>query len=126
LRPVQVLPDVVRDFIVETADSIGCSRSYVALPLLTAHGAAIGNSRRLVVKRTWLALPTIWTAIVGESGTAKSPAMKAALAPVKRIQAAALKRHDEAMKDYESAMLVPLQMSWPAWPGRNNLIVRGC
>ena len=82
--PVDALPDTLKRYAVEASDSIGCDPAYVALPLLTAAGAVIGNARRLHVKNTWYALPTIWTAIVGESGTAKTPALTEALAPITR------------------------------------------
>ena len=70
--PVDALPDTLKRYTVEASESIGCDAAYVALPLLTAAGAVIGNARRLHVKNTWYSLPTLWTVIVGESGTAKN------------------------------------------------------
>ena len=77
--PTELLPDVVSHFIDEVAESVGCDHAYVALPLLTALGACVGNARRVVVKRTWYALPTLWTAIVGERAPPSRQPLKSRL-----------------------------------------------
>ena len=102
--PVDALPDTLKRYTVEASESIGCDAAYVALPLLTAAGAVIGNARRLHVKSTWYSLPTLWTVIVGESGTAKTPALTEALAPIKRLQRDALNRYEQKRADYDSAV----------------------
>jgi hypothetical protein len=66
--PVAALPEPIRGFVSAGAKAIGCDPSYLALPLLTAIAAAIGNTRRLELKRGWSAPAILWTAIVGESG----------------------------------------------------------
>ena len=47
----------------------------------------------------------MWTGIVAESGTLKSPAMEYALQPLRQLQADDFRKHAEAMKEYESARL---------------------
>jgi hypothetical protein len=98
--PVDALPDPVRGFVAAGAKSIGCDASYLALPLLTAIAAAIGNTRRLELKRGWYVPPILWTAVVGESGTAKTPAFKLVMHAVRERQRKALKRHKEEMKRF--------------------------
>ena len=49
--PVELLPEPIGGYVQEAAHSIHCDPSYVALPLLSAIGAAIGNTRRIVLKR---------------------------------------------------------------------------
>ena len=49
--PVELLPEPIGGYVQEAARSIHCDPSYVALPLLSAIGAAIGNTRRIVLKR---------------------------------------------------------------------------
>jgi hypothetical protein len=66
-------------FVADSATVIGCDKAFVALPLLSALGAAIGNSSVIELKRGWTEPAVIWTGLVGESGTLKSPAMDAAL-----------------------------------------------
>lgn len=74
--PVDALPEPIRGFVDAGARAIGCDPSYLALPLLTAIAAAVGNTRRLELKPGWSVPPILWGAIVGESGTAKTPAFK--------------------------------------------------
>ena len=61
----------------------------------------------------------LWTAIIGPSGTTKSPALEAALAPLYRRQALALRDHREAMQRYgvESG---EYQMQLKAWQARGR------
>lgn len=99
--PSRLLPSPMRELVEEGAKAIGCDQSFVALPLLSAVGAAIGNSCRLVVKKGWNAPPTIWSLIVGESGTAKSPAFKLAKGPIQRHQKQMLDEYSKLYADYE-------------------------
>ncbi|NLS96594.1 MAG: DUF3987 domain-containing protein [Planctomycetaceae bacterium] len=109
--PVDVLPKPLRGFVEAGKNAIGCDPSYIALPLLTALGAAVGNTRRLRVKAGWLVPPILWTAIVGESGTSKTPAFRLALRAIRdrqtRVMAdhsAAMAAHVEDMAHWEKAM----------------------
>jgi hypothetical protein len=96
--PVHALPAPLARLVNAGASAIGCDASYIALPALAACGAAIGNSRRLQAKRDWLVPPILWCAVVGESGSAKTPAQKLAL------QATGL-RDEEAFSDFEQKRL---------------------
>jgi hypothetical protein len=112
--PVDALPQPIRGFVAAGAKAIGCDPSYLALPLITALAAAIGNTRRLELKRGWSAPPILWAAIVGESGTAKTPAFKLVMRPVRDRQRKALDRHAEEMKQYE-AELARWEKDYAAW-----------
>ena len=112
--PLDALPNPIRGFVDAGARAIGCDVSYLALPLLTAIAAAIGNTRRLELKRGWSVPPILWGAIVGESGTAKTPAFQLVLRPVRERQRKALERHAEKMKQYE-ANLARWEKDMTAW-----------
>jgi hypothetical protein len=103
--PIDALPQPVRGFVATGAKAIGCDASYIALPLLTGIAAAIGNTRRLRLKHSWMAAPILWCAIVGESGTAKTPAFRLALRTIRERQRKALERHAEATRAYDSELL---------------------
>jgi hypothetical protein len=102
--PVDALPEPIRGFVDAGARAIGCDPSYLALPLLTAIAAAIGNTRRLELKRGWSAPPILWGAIVGESGTAKTPAFKLVMRPVRGRQLRAFKDFEARQREYEAAL----------------------
>jgi hypothetical protein len=100
--PVEALPEPVRRFVDDGARAIGYDASYLALPLLCALAGAIGNTRRLWLKNNWWVPPILWSLVVGESGTAKTPAFLASLRPVWAIQQKALARHVQQLQDYEA------------------------
>lgn len=78
------------------AKAIFCDASYLALPLLTSLAAAIGNTRRLQLKRGWAVPPILWGAVVGESGSAKTPAFMLAMRPVQERERKAMARNAKA------------------------------
>ncbi|GAG23361.1 unnamed protein product, partial [marine sediment metagenome] len=103
--PTDALPEPARSFVVKGAQAIGCDPSYIALPLLAAMASAIGNSRCIRLKPGWTEPAVIWTAIVGESGSLKTPAFKRVVKPIRDRQGEALKRHTEELTEYETAIL---------------------
>jgi len=103
--PVNSLPEPIRSFVRQGAEALGCAPAFVALPLLAAAASAIGNTRRIELKRGWYEPAILWTAIVGDSGTLKSPALELALRSPRRLQSAAMKRYAEEMEAYNAELL---------------------
>ncbi len=84
--PVKELPPVLMTFCREVAAAVGCDESFPAIVCLAVCAAAIGTSRQLCIKYGWFAPPIIWSLLVGESGTQKSPPFRLAMAPLKERQ----------------------------------------
>ncbi len=103
--PVETLPRPLADFVKAAAESMGCDPSFVALPLVTACGAAIGLTRRLVVKSNWMVSPILWTMIIGESGSLKTPALKAAVQWLQTRQEDWFRDYTAQRKQYEQDRL---------------------
>ena len=103
--PSGLLPDPVKVFVRTAARALGCDQSFVALPLLSAVAAVIGNTRRIMLKRGWSEPAVIWTATIGESGSVKSPAFDCALEYIRAIQHREFVHHDEAMQLHEAEQL---------------------
>lgn len=103
--PVEALPEPVASFVRNSAEAIGCDPSFIALPLLVGFGSAIGNSRRVQLKRGWTEPAIVWGAIIGESGSTKSPALELAMRAVRQRQRKGMRDHAEAMKTYETERL---------------------
>lgn len=103
--PVDALPDPIRGFVTQAAKAIGCDASYIALPLLSGLASAIGNTHRIALKRGWTEPAIVWTAIVGESGTMKTPAFKLAMKAIRKAQADAFKEHEAARIEWEAQSL---------------------
>jgi 5S rRNA maturation endonuclease (ribonuclease M5) len=76
--PLSLLPTALQDFVHAAAESLNVDHSYIFLPLLAAIGTAIGNSRSALLKRGFIQAPNIWTAIIGRSGSLKSPSIETA------------------------------------------------
>jgi hypothetical protein len=99
--PTHSLSPLMRDYVQAAAAAIGCDESAVAMSLLAACAAAIGNTSRVELKRTWSEPSVLWTCLVAESGCLKSPALELPLKPFRAKQAAAIKRHKAALQMYE-------------------------
>jgi hypothetical protein len=99
--PVDALPDPIRRYVVQGAASIGCDPVYVALPAMSVAAGLIGNSRTIRIKRDWFEPSVVWTGIVGDSGTLKTPAVSAAVGPLYRLQRSLLQKHKDDLGDYE-------------------------
>jgi hypothetical protein len=101
--PLELLPEPVRGFIRAGAAAIGCDPAFVALPTLTALASAIGNTRRIQLKKDWQEPAILWTVVLAESGAKKSPPFDLAMRPLYRRQHLAMKRYSEAMREYKQA-----------------------
>ena len=83
--PVETLPSVMREFVVETARALSAAPDFVALPALVAAGVAIGNAVRICMKSGWTEPAALYAAVIAPSGSLKSPALNAATAPVRDL-----------------------------------------
>jgi DNA polymerase I-like protein with 3'-5' exonuclease and polymerase domains len=104
--PVEALPEPIRTFVVQGAAAIGCDVAYLALPALSVAASLIGNSRVIRLKRNWYEPAVVWSGIVGDSGTLKSPAVGAAVNPLYRLQKKLIKQfrldREQYQKDKEA------------------------
>lgn len=103
--PVEVLPEPLQSFIVSGADSLGCDQAFLVLPMLSALAAAIGGTRRIQLNEDWSEPSILWTAVVAESGTAKSPAFRLVTAPIHEIQNDAMRENENKAKQHVVALL---------------------
>lgn len=107
--PYQYLPPILGDYVKEACRSIDCDPSFVALPLLAVIASLVGMSRVLSPKKDWRVPAILWTLVLGESGSAKTPAIRRATDLLYKLQAEAHKQYekdrdlyDKQMKLYES------------------------
>jgi hypothetical protein len=104
--PVDALPEPLATYVAEAADAIGCDPAYVALPLLTVAGSAIGTTRRLELKAGYNVPAILWSVLVGESGTSKSPALRSVLEHVRSREKKLREEYALDRRDYEDAIEV--------------------
>lgn len=84
--PLESIPAAIRPLIMAGAHSYQCPPEFIAIPLLVGMGAAIGRTRQIQVKEGYLESTALWAMIVGDPGTAKSPAFKLATDPLMDFQ----------------------------------------
>ncbi|MET3560764.1 hypothetical protein ABID39_001475 [Bartonella japonica] len=78
------VPYVLSRYIYDVADRQQSPIDFVAISALCGLAALIGNGVRIAPKQhdDWKIVPNLWGALIGQSSTFKTPAMKAALTPI--------------------------------------------
>ena len=104
--PTYVFPKAVRELIEQTAEAIFCPPDFVGIPVLSVLSIAIGATRVLELKKDYHVWTRIYTAVVAEPGSGKSPAFKAATYPIDMLQKRFNKRFKEEMKEYEEEVRI--------------------
>jgi hypothetical protein len=99
--PIESLPAPLAAYVGQAALALGCDPAYVALPALVVAASAIGNTRVLRLKRGWEEPSVVWSAIVGDSGTLKSPAYLKAVSYLFRVQHRLFKEFKDKLAQYE-------------------------
>lgn len=85
LFPLDAVPTVLRPYIQQAAETISCPLDYVGVPLLVALGSAIGRTRCIEVRDDWREYASLYAMVIGDSGTAKTPALREALLPILQL-----------------------------------------
>lgn len=112
--PTDALPWPVRDLAVSGAAAMGVDPSFVAAPAMAVLAAAIGNTRRIHLKRAWSEPAVLWTAIIAESGAVKSPPLDLATEPMRARQQRAAKDHAARMAEHQNELL-RYEVEFSAW-----------
>jgi hypothetical protein len=103
--PVEALPGEVARFVREASDSLVCPPELVAVPALSVLAAAVGSARVLEVKGGWREFPVLWTTVVADPSSKKTPAQQHAVAPAERRQMAHKAEHERAVEKHKEALL---------------------
>ena len=96
--PTGALPEPMREFVRAGARTMAAILRTSHCPALAVVASAIGSSRRLRLKPGWDVPAILWTAIIGESGTTKTPAFQLAMRPIRARQRERLERYAEDTK----------------------------
>lgn len=102
--PTDALPEPLRNFVASVAVAVGCDESFVALSALAMLASCIGNTRRIKLKRGWSEPALIWAAIIAASGDKKTPAFKAVLRPLRKVEQRLWEEHEAAVQQYNAAL----------------------
>ena len=112
--PIECIPQPVRSYVEASSESIGADPAQVAVAVLPALAAAIGNSRVIRLKRTWIEPAVLWGAVVGDSGSQKSPALDAGSRFIRKRQAAAVEDYRREHESFEAEKR-SFELSYDQW-----------
>ncbi|WP_035461984.1 DUF3987 domain-containing protein, partial [Bartonella birtlesii] len=82
------IPMPLMNYIYDVSERQQAPLDFIAVSALCGLAAVIGNGVRIAPKQhdDWTIVPNLWGALIGQPSTMKTPAMKAALAPITCLQ----------------------------------------
>jgi hypothetical protein len=103
--PLEVFSPKLREVVGQTSKGAGVTRAHVAVPLIGISSGLIGYSRRLRATTSWFQPATCWTALVGYSGTGKTPGHSVTRRAVKEVEQSRKKDEEKRKRDHETKKL---------------------
>lgn len=104
--PIDALPLDVQEFCGAIAEAVDCPVDFPAVACLVVAGTAIGNSVSIMPKPGWFEKASLYAAVIGEPGDAKTPGVRPAKQPILRAQQLFKEKYDEKKNDYMVEMAV--------------------
>lgn len=113
LRPVpkldeNFLPAALRDAVIDLADRLQCPTDYLAVAMLSAAGAIVGNKVGIFPyanDESWEVYPSLWGGVVGDPGSKKTPSLQHAHRPLQHLERMASQKYAQDMQTYKQAMI---------------------
>src|SRR5207248_1111663 len=102
--PIESLPAPIAEYVRHGARALGCDPAYLALPALAMVAGLIGYTRVLRLKKTWRAPCVLWTLVVADSGSLKTPAFRLVTDPLFDMQRRLDARYERDVATYCNAM----------------------
>ncbi|MBK9121479.1 MAG: DUF3987 domain-containing protein [Phycisphaerales bacterium] len=99
--PAEALPEPMQTFVHAVADATGTDPAFSALAALTTAAGCIGNRAAGLVHSSWVEPAIVWAALVGRSGTTKSPVLKICTRPLVEIFKANRKTYADEIERHE-------------------------
>lgn len=97
------LSPIVRGYVKDIADRMQCPADYLGATVYAMLAGVVGRKVGIRPMRldNWTVVPNLWAASVGNSGTLKSPAQAATLAPIKKLASDAFTKYETELEEYE-------------------------
>ena len=107
--PVDVFPALLAEYAKEASSVLSCPLDYVGVSMLAVSGAALGSSRKLILKgldgKGYSEQSNLWICLIGPPGSSKTPAMNEVVRPLKLIG-------KEQHNNWKPGSEQPLRQSW--------------
>ncbi|WP_225741666.1 DUF3987 domain-containing protein [Halospina sp. K52047b] len=104
--PVELMPAPIRDYAEDQAELIGVDPAIISMAALGAVAGCLDDRVEIQPKRydpTWTESARLWIGIIGDPSAKKSPGIKKALSPVRKIAAEWREEYAKKMKAWEEA-----------------------
>jgi hypothetical protein len=86
----------------KAAHGAGVTPDHIAVPLLGIASSLVGTSRRVQVQRSWTEPLTLWAALIGASGSGKTPGLETLTKPLAVITRDRASNIDELRREHET------------------------
>ena len=100
--PVEALPASLRGWLLRAVRGAAVTPGHVAVPLLGIASSLIGTARRVRACRSWSEPLTMWVAVVGFSGTGKTPGMDVTTRVLSLIERGRKQKIAELQREHET------------------------
>jgi hypothetical protein len=102
--PTNVFPEPLKRLVEETSATMPCPPDYIGMGVIVVTASFIGPQRPIRIKRGWDERAVIYGAIVGPTGSRKSPALEAAMTPARKHDRQLATEHEAVMRDYRERL----------------------
>lgn len=99
--PLEYFPETFRPILEEVAYCNRFHMDYLCASVLSVAATAIGNSHAVVVKDSWIERPSLWIAIMGVPGVAKSHPLSWAMSPIQQREKRLFREWKDRMKEWQ-------------------------
>lgn len=117
--PLHALPPEIGHLVSTASAAVDCDPTFILMPLLATVASLIGNTRRLHAKQKWLVPPVLWTGIVGDSGTRKSPGYRFVTEPLDELEDELAARYDVELQQHSTEQM-KYEQSLRSWKAKND------
>jgi Protein of unknown function (DUF3987) len=100
--PVDALPASLHGWLLRAARGAGVTPGHVAVPLLGITSSLIGTARRLRACRSWSEPLSMWVAVIGFSGTGKTPGIDVTRRALSLIERERKQKIAEMQREHET------------------------
>ncbi|MBB6463341.1 DUF3987 domain-containing protein [Flammeovirga kamogawensis] len=102
--PLHVFPKYIQDLLLELQAVFSFEISYTAMTLLVVLSVIVGKYFKITVKKGWTTIPSIYTAIIGNSSIGKSPAINIILKVLTSINDKEIERYEVKKAEWNDAI----------------------
>ncbi len=99
--PITAFPTIFQAIIKCLNEQSKFNIDHVSTMILTTASALVGNSVRVKIKNSWSEPCILWTAIVADSGSMKSPIINFCTEPLLRLEIELAEKHVEKIEKWE-------------------------